>query len=91
MSRDKASVCPSTLNRKSRELIAVIEGEGATILHISHCKAHTKVRYAFGDGPPIMQTLPRGAASLSPRWVRNFTSVIRKSKHQQENHHASLP
>lgn len=72
----------SSVNTKAcRTLIALIEGEGATILDTTNNKNHMRVVYTFNGHDTFTQTLPRHQFT-GGRWEKNFRAAIRRTKPQ---------
>lgn len=70
----------SRANKVVRQLLAIIEGEGATILDTEQRKNHMSVSYTFDGHHSFTQTLPRHGSMSDVRWEKNFRAAIRRNK-----------
>jgi hypothetical protein len=69
------------IGKPVKELIAIIEAEGATIMGTRHGPNHIHVDYTFDHHLVHTQHLPRsGSHTGDARWSRNFRAAVRKTK-----------
>lgn len=67
------------LTKDAKELLAVIEAEGARILDVRHKTNHIHVDYTFDDQHIYHQSLPKNGVT-GGKWVLNFRTTIRRAK-----------
>lgn len=67
------------LSKPQKELAAIIETEGGTIIDIRKGGNHLAVDYTFDHRHFFTQHIPH-STSLSPRWSKNFRAAVRQSK-----------
>lgn len=74
------------LNKSYRQLINVIEAEGATILSLTEGTKHARVTYTFDGTRRYTKPLVRGS-QLSPRKILNYRADVRRQRNEG-NHDA---
>lgn len=68
------------LTKPQKTLTAVIESEGGRILSFERGANHLGCDYTFDGKQVFTQRLPYGSKEIEQRWLRNFRSIVRKTK-----------
>ena len=67
------------LGKPQKQLVAIIEAEGGTVLASRKGANHIALDFTFDKNHVLTQHIPYGT-SMSPRWASNFRSEVRKCK-----------
>jgi hypothetical protein len=68
------------LNRRAKDLIDVIKGEGATVGNVDNRSKHLAIEYTFDNVHFFTQTLPYGSSPADPRELKNLRAQLRRKR-----------
>ena len=70
------------LGKPQKQLVAIIETEGGTVVATRNKGVHIEVDFTFDRHQVFTQYLPHGKIS-GGRWEKNFRAAVRKQKASQ--------